>query len=221
MSSGSKAPGPVLQWLNELLHQEPYSFLFYGFYWCVVLIFLSPFMVFLLMLQTALKMARYLAGYDGTINQEGKELAVVITGCDSGFGQQLAFALAGKGYTVFAGCLRPQAMEQFDVDLSIIAMLMDVTKDDQVQAAAKKVQKWLTIGDNKTPRYLHAVVNNAGIGHGGLVSWVPLADFQLDMDGKALSNRMIRNSDSYFLVFYIQQSITLELFERSRLFSPC
>jgi NAD(P)-dependent dehydrogenase (short-subunit alcohol dehydrogenase family) len=50
---------------------------------------------------------------------------------------------------------------------------MDVTLDDQVQAAASRVNQWLGKGGN----YLHAVVNNAGIGHGGLVDW-------LDMDGE-------------------------------------
>jgi len=35
-----------------------------------------------------------------------RELGVCITGCDSGFGKDLALALAKKGYTVFAGCLR-------------------------------------------------------------------------------------------------------------------
>jgi NAD(P)-dependent dehydrogenase (short-subunit alcohol dehydrogenase family) len=42
-----------------------------------------------------------------------------------------------------------------------------------VQAAASRVNQWLGKGGN----YLHAVVNNAGIGHGGLVDW-------LDMDGE-------------------------------------
>lgn len=182
MSSGSKAPGPVLQWLNELLHREPFSFLFYGVYWCIVLIILSPVVGVFLLVQTALRLTRYLVGYDALVPQQGMELAVVITGCDSGFGQQLAFALARSGYTVFAGCL--QATSQFDGESRIISLVMDVTKDNQVQAAAQNVEKWLTIGDSKTPRYLHAVVNNAGIGHGGLVDWVPLTDFQQDMDGK-------------------------------------
>jgi hypothetical protein len=184
--SNSKAPGPVLQWLNELLHKEPFSFLFYGLYWFVVLVFLSPCMGVLLVIQTAFKLVRYLLGFDILVdpNEDGKELAVIITGCDSGFGQKLAFALAQKGYVVFAGCLLPEATKQFEGDSRIISMAMDVTKDDQVQAAAKTVHKWLTIGDDKTKRYLHAVCNNAGIGHGGLVDWNDLTPFQQDMDGE-------------------------------------
>jgi NAD(P)-dependent dehydrogenase (short-subunit alcohol dehydrogenase family) len=136
----------------------------------------------LLMLQTVLKLARYLVGFDDVVPQQGMELGVIITGCDSGFGQQLAFALARDRFTVFAGCLRAEAMDQFKGDMRIIPLLMDVRKDDQVKAVASLVNKWISIGDSKTPRYLHGVVNNAGIGHGGLVDWVELEDFQQDMD---------------------------------------
>jgi len=186
MSDGSKAPGPLLQRLNEILHQEPFSFLFYGLYWFIVLVFLSPLAGFSIVIQTALRFALHLLGFESIVDprEGGKDLGVVITGCDSGFGQQLAFALADKGYVVFAGCLRPEATKQFEGDSHIISVVMDVTKDDQVQAAAKTVSKWLSIGDNKSKRYLHAVVNNAGIGHGGLVDWVDMAAFQQDMDGE-------------------------------------
>ncbi|CAJ0966758.1 unnamed protein product, partial [Ranitomeya imitator] len=36
---------------------------------------------------------------------EGASKAVLVTGCDSGFGFSLAKHLHGKGFTVFAGCL--------------------------------------------------------------------------------------------------------------------
>jgi len=83
MSNNSKAPGPFLQRLNELLHQEPFSFLFYGLYWFIVLFFLSPFMGVLVVIQTAFKLARYLLGLGTPLvdpNKDGKELAVIITG---------------------------------------------------------------------------------------------------------------------------------------------
>lgn len=208
------APGPVLQWLNELLHQEPFSFLFYGLYWCIILIILSPIMGILLMLQTVLKLARYLVGFDDVVPQQGMELGVIITGCDSGFGQQLAFALARDRFTVFAGCLRAEAMDQFKEDKRIIPLLMDVRKDDQVKAVASLVNKWISIGDSKTPRYLHGVVNNAGIGHGGLVDWVELEDFQQDMDGTVVRvwvSHVPLPSSFFLLIFcFVHQSTTLE-----------
>lgn len=44
----------------------------------------------------------------------GKELAVYITGCDTGFGKDLAFGLAAKGFFVFPGCLTDEGMKQYD-----------------------------------------------------------------------------------------------------------
>ena len=37
-----------------------------------------------------------------------KNMAVVVTGCDTGFGAALAPALAEDGYTVFACCLKKE-----------------------------------------------------------------------------------------------------------------
>ena len=175
-------PGPLLQWLNELLHQEPFSFLFYGVYWFIVLFFLSPLAGLALLLLTAAKFVLHVLGFlneNKNVNRTDRQLGVVITGCDSGFGNDLAFALADKGFVVFSGCLRKEALQQFQ-GTRIVAFPMDVTKDDQVQAAAAKVNTWLSKGGN----YLHAVVNNAGIGHCGLVDWQDMASFQQDMDGE-------------------------------------
>jgi NAD(P)-dependent dehydrogenase (short-subunit alcohol dehydrogenase family) len=42
-----------------------------------------------------------------------EEVAIVITGCDTGFGQELAIRLAMDGFVVFAGCLNESSMEFF------------------------------------------------------------------------------------------------------------
>ena len=67
----------------------------------------------LLVIQTAFKLAHFLLGWDTLMdpNNDDEELAVITTGCDSGFGQKLAFALAQKGYVIFAGCLSPKLKE--------------------------------------------------------------------------------------------------------------
>jgi NAD(P)-dependent dehydrogenase (short-subunit alcohol dehydrogenase family) len=65
---------------------------------------------------------------------------------------------------------------------------MDVTKEDEVKNAAVVVNKW--INDNDTaklttsPRLLHALVNNAGIGSGGLIDWLNISVFRKDMEGE-------------------------------------
>ena len=38
-----------------------------------------------------------------------EEQAVVVTGCDTGFGHDFALTLAEAGFTVFAGCLREES----------------------------------------------------------------------------------------------------------------
>lgn len=160
MSLSSKAPGPTLQWLNGLLHQEPYSFLAYGLYWCIVLVFLAPLCGIVMLIQTTLQFVLYLLQVKpSVVDTKEYELAVVITGCDHGFGQDLAFALSKRGFVVFAGCLRPT--QQFDGEQNVITLQMDVTNDEQVEAAVKAVTKWLEDGGERK-RYLHGVVNNAG-----------------------------------------------------------
>lgn len=42
--------------------------------------------------------------------EDGHGYGVLITGCDSGFGHQLALCLDQKGFVVFAGCLSPEGV---------------------------------------------------------------------------------------------------------------
>jgi NAD(P)-dependent dehydrogenase (short-subunit alcohol dehydrogenase family) len=71
---------------------------------------------------------------------------------------------------------------------NIFPLKMDVTKEDEVKNAAVVVNKW--INENTTaelttsPRLLHAVVNNAGIGSGGLIDWLDISVFRKDMEGE-------------------------------------
>lgn len=79
--------------------------------------------------------------------------AVLITGCDSGFGHQLAQCLDRKGFVVFAGCLFPEGdgaqrlARQSSSNLKILKL--DVTSDEDVQQAKKTVQENLPVkGEN-------------------------------------------------------------------------
>jgi NAD(P)-dependent dehydrogenase (short-subunit alcohol dehydrogenase family) len=106
--------------------------------------------------------------------------AVFITGCDSGFGHELAVTLDKMGYHVFAGCLAPdregaRSLKESTSDkLKIVPV--DVTDDFQVLQAVKFVKD--NIGDNQ----LWAVVNNAGVATFCEIEWCSVQEFQKIMD---------------------------------------
>uniref|UniRef100_A0A3B4BDZ6 Uncharacterized protein n=1 Tax=Periophthalmus magnuspinnatus TaxID=409849 RepID=A0A3B4BDZ6_9GOBI len=102
--------------------------------------------------------------------------AVLITGCDTGFGHHLARALDRKGFVVFAGCLQPEgagAQNLVRLCSSQLRLLkLDVTLEQDVQNAKK------TIEANLPEKGLWAVVNNAGISDWAEIEWCTAQDFQ-------------------------------------------
>ncbi|KAL0170667.1 hypothetical protein M9458_035263, partial [Cirrhinus mrigala] len=107
---------------------------------------------------------------------DGFGRAVLITGCDSGFGHHLAKKLDRMGFTVFAGCLCPegpgaQSLVEEGSDRMKVLQL-DVTKDEDVSLAKDFVQA------NLPEKGLYAVVNNAGISDWGETEWSTAKDFQ-------------------------------------------
>ncbi|KAK8767153.1 hypothetical protein V5799_006064 [Amblyomma americanum] len=86
--------------------------------------------------------------------------AVLVTGCDRGFGKLLARRLDGEGYKVFAGCLFPdQSRAELEAasrsGLQVVPL--DVTDDKQVAEAVLMVEREL--GQHQ----LWGVVCNAGV----------------------------------------------------------
>ncbi|XP_060923163.1 D-beta-hydroxybutyrate dehydrogenase, mitochondrial [Limanda limanda] len=112
--------------------------------------------------------------------QDGRGHAVLITGCDSGFGHQLARCLDHKGFVVFAGCLCPEGIGAQSLSRqtssSLTILRLDVTKDEDVQQAKKTVQ------DNLPEKGLWAVVNNAGITDWSEIEWSTFRDFHNMVD---------------------------------------
>ena len=209
-------PGPVLQHINAALHREPAATLAYGFYWSLVLAVGTPLAILFLLLRTLFRLLHLLFWYNirlwpSTVHASSSacdpttaggseyEMAVVITGCDSGFGKELALWAADAGYTVFAGCLEKSSWEGAGWPDRILPVPMDVTSDAQVNAAVVTVEAWLrnqsrgsddaentgaSTNTNITKkRVLHALINNAGVGTGGLVDWADLSDFKLCTEG--------------------------------------
>jgi NAD(P)-dependent dehydrogenase (short-subunit alcohol dehydrogenase family) len=163
---------------------KPMSYVFDGIFWIVVLLVGAPVAsvgVLAIAIYKLLAFVAKLLGY-GCIKPNSnaeQKLAVVVTGCDTGFGHDLAFALMKEGFVVFCCCLRKESFKAFENQALAVPLLMDVTKDDDVEKASKRVIDWLSGDDG---RYLHALVNNAGIGISGSVDLLPVTEFQKMMD---------------------------------------
>ncbi|XP_060268907.1 17-beta-hydroxysteroid dehydrogenase type 6 isoform X1 [Ovis aries] len=100
---------------------------------------------------------------------------VFITGCDSGFGNQLARQLDLRGLKVLAGCLTEQGAEQLRNQTSdrLQTVILDVTKTESIAAATEWVKE--RVGD----RGLWGLVNNAGIFHShGYAEWVKIETYR-------------------------------------------
>ncbi|RVE75051.1 hypothetical protein OJAV_G00012930 [Oryzias javanicus] len=107
---------------------------------------------------------------------DGLGRAVLVMGCDSGFGRRLAGALDRRGFVVFAGCLSPDGegaqslIRESSGNLKVLKL--DVTKDEEVQRAKKTVQ------DNLPEKGLWAVVNNAGVSDWAEIEWSNVEDYR-------------------------------------------
>jgi short chain dehydrogenase len=191
-------PSPTLQKVNALLHKEPIASIFYGLYWSTVFMIGLPFVVMFLQVQMVINVLSWLWTKDSKHNfhpnnKPEYDLAIVVTGCDTGFGKDIAIHCADIGYTVFAGCYQYESSKQlFSTIAKIIPFSLDVTKDKDVNEAARLVQQWLEeknipVQDIGRKRVLHAVINNAGIGTFGETCFLPLQEFKNMVDGMSLN----------------------------------
>lgn len=105
--------------------------------------------------------------------------AVLVTGCDSGFGHAVALQLDKLGFRVFAGCLQADAGGQGAKDLRekgsdrLHVIQLDITSNDQISKAVEYVRK--TLPEDEV---FWGLVNNAGIALKGAAEWVPLESYR-------------------------------------------
>ncbi|XP_073409942.1 retinol dehydrogenase 7-like isoform X1 [Dendrobates tinctorius] len=116
-----------------------------------------------------------LRGKDVFFNPQGR--AVLITGCDSGFGNLLALRLLDMGFTVFAACLFPdgdgaQALINHSSPGQVKVIRLDVTSDEEME----KVKQY--VKENLPDKGLWGLVNNAGISMWGMVEWLTIDKYQ-------------------------------------------
>ncbi|CAF3301859.1 unnamed protein product [Rotaria sp. Silwood2] len=101
---------------------------------------------------------------------------VLITGCDTGFGNGLAIELDKQGFNVLAGVYISSSLNCLKDKLSSRATVfrLDITKEEDINAVFELVKEKTNV--------LHALVNNAGIGTGGYIDWITLEHMHKIMD---------------------------------------
>eukprot|EP01084_Bolivina_argentea_P121485 215287_1 len=105
---------------------------------------------------------------------------MLITGCDTGFGNSLTRKLDKMGSIVFACCLNQSTANQLNTSTSenVHVLIMDVTNLEQIKNTYKIVKKFCI--DTKSP--LFGLVNNAGITETSPFECIPQKKFTKVID---------------------------------------
>ncbi|XP_075531832.1 retinol dehydrogenase 7-like [Dermacentor variabilis] len=121
-------------------------------------------------LKLSYAVSRFLPRWAFVAEVQGEGKAVLITGCDTGFGHRLAKRLSHKDFLVFAGCLNSNGdgADELKHLKNIVVLQMDVTKQEQVNEA------FVAVKEKLGARVLWSVVANAGIGSSGLLEWTTM-----------------------------------------------
>ena len=100
--------------------------------------------------------------------------AVVVTGASTGIGRAAALLLDRYGYRVFAGVRKEADAKTLSADGSdrLTPITIDVIDEKSIAGAKETVAE--AVGDDG----LVGLVNNAGVGGGGPVEFVPIDSFR-------------------------------------------
>jgi len=113
--------------------------------------------------------------------------SILITGCDTGFGNLAAIKIASRGdLKVFAGCLTDKGVQDLSSKANIHPFRLDITKQASIDEAYEMIKSELG-QDNG----LWGVINNAGILRGALLEVTPLSDFRLMFDVNVIGLSMV------------------------------
>jgi NAD(P)-dependent dehydrogenase (short-subunit alcohol dehydrogenase family) len=91
----------------------------------------------------------------GARAEDQAQKAVLITGASTGIGRHAAEQLASAGYFVYAGARKDKDIAELDAIDNIMAVRLDVTKQDEIDAAVELIRA--------EGRGLWGLVNNAGV----------------------------------------------------------
>jgi NAD(P)-dependent dehydrogenase (short-subunit alcohol dehydrogenase family) len=104
--------------------------------------------------------------------------AVVVTGASTGIGRAIALLLDAEGYRVFAGVRKEEDGRELSQAASdqLTPLMIDVTDAEQIEAASRQVAE--AVGDEG----LVGLVNNAGVGGGGPIEFMPLDELRTTLE---------------------------------------
>lgn len=111
------------------------------------------------------------------VNINSNNYCIVITGCDSGFGELTSRKLSTMGYHVISCCISDVGVKRL-TDVVALAIRCDVTIEDDIQRLVKQTEDYM----NKNNLKLWAIVNNAGIGNSGAFDWIPIQTLRRVME---------------------------------------
>jgi NAD(P)-dependent dehydrogenase (short-subunit alcohol dehydrogenase family) len=106
-----------------------------------------------------------------------RQNVVVITGCDSGFGEMLSKKLSTMGFRVISTCLTDDGMKRL-TNIVSLTVKCNITKAEDIVHLSKEVEKFCQSNDTK----VWALVNNAGIADGGALDWTSLEVYRRVME---------------------------------------
>ena len=67
--------------------------------------------------------------------------------------------------------------------MRIHPVLLNVTKDEDVQKTYRAVTNWLDEASTRRYRRLQALINNAGVIRAGNTDWISISNFDLCLQG--------------------------------------
>jgi NAD(P)-dependent dehydrogenase (short-subunit alcohol dehydrogenase family) len=104
--------------------------------------------------------------------------AVLVTGASTGIGRATALLLDARGYRVFAGVRKEADARELSKDGSdrLTPVTIDVTEAAQIAAAREQV------AESVADQGLAGLVNNAGVGGGGPIEFMPLDELRRTLE---------------------------------------
>jgi NAD(P)-dependent dehydrogenase (short-subunit alcohol dehydrogenase family) len=104
--------------------------------------------------------------------------AVLVTGCSTGIGEAAALRLDRSGWQVFAGVRKEADGERLRAQAAgrLTPVIVDVTDAAAIDAAVKEIDG--VVGSSG----LAGVVNNAGVGRGGPLEYLPIEEWREQLE---------------------------------------